>query len=249
MLIILTIFIFYSLLKQGHDKFLKMLSSHSANCHIRSAQSRCSLDLISSNFVRTREELRRSFLSVEPRLRTLILLPEDNLEVPHTGMSQKERDSSDRLNEIMKVFKDLNHVSSLICDIICGLIHTSYHSLSCRIVFPPIYLSPSASLPLSISLSLSLSLSFSLSLSLSLYLCLSLSFSLFLSISSFASLHLSLYLYIYLSIYLSLSLSHSLTLALSFFLSLTLSLSLSLSFSLFSSVYLLFFLHSSRLRR
>ena len=235
MLIILTIFIFYSLLKQGHDKFLKMLSSHSANCHIRSAQSRCPLDLISSNFVRTREELRRSFLSVEPRLRTLILLPEDNLEVPHTGMSQEERDSSDRLNEIMKVFKDLNHVSSLICDIICGLIHTSYHSLSCRIVFPPIYLSPSASLPLSISLSLSLSLSLCVSLLVSL----SLSFFLSLSLYFFLCFSPSLAISIYLSIYLSLSLTLSLSLSLSFSLSLslTLSLSLSLSLSLFLSVF------------
>ena len=86
-----------------------MLCSQSANCHIRSSQLRSPLDLITSNSKRTREELRSVLLSVEPRLRTLILYPEDCMESAHTGMSSWN--VPDRLKEIMNVLSDCDQVS------------------------------------------------------------------------------------------------------------------------------------------
>ena len=101
--------LFLSSPPQGHESFIKMLCSQSANCHVRSAQSRNPLDLITSNSKRTREQLRSIFLSVEPRLRTLILYPEDCLESAHTGVSSLN--VPDRLKEIMKLLRDHNQVS------------------------------------------------------------------------------------------------------------------------------------------
>ena len=86
-----------------------MLSSLSANCHIRSAQSRCPLDLITSTSHSSRETLRSTLLSVEPRLRTLILHHKDCMDEYHEGMSQWE--GPDRVKSIMDILQNKDMVS------------------------------------------------------------------------------------------------------------------------------------------
>ena len=86
----------------GFSSFFEVLAELGANFHIRNGDSISALDLVgsdSSTYPR-REILRRSMLTVEPRLRTLILYHEDFLE--HTARHPSDWEGPDRLEAIMK---------------------------------------------------------------------------------------------------------------------------------------------------
>jgi len=86
----------------GYSSFFEVLAELGANFHIRNGDSISALDLVgsdSSTYPR-REILRRSMLTVEPRLRTLILYHEDFLE--HTARHPSDWEGPDRLEAIMK---------------------------------------------------------------------------------------------------------------------------------------------------
>ncbi len=85
----------------GHGHFIELLADFGANCHLRNTQSRAALDLAGTTpeTVDSRDELRRVMLSVEPRLRTLVLYHEDCLE--HSARRAEDWEGPDRLVGIM----------------------------------------------------------------------------------------------------------------------------------------------------
>jgi len=90
----------------GHALFLEMLADFGANCHLRNSNARAALDLAGADPATAphRDELRRVMLSVEPRLRTLILYHEDCLE--HTTRKAADWEGPDRLVDIMQRLQD-----------------------------------------------------------------------------------------------------------------------------------------------
>lgn len=87
---------------KGHTAFIELLADFGVNCHLRNKKNRSALDLAGSTkeTKSSREELRRVLLSVEPRLRTLILYHEDCLE--HTARRADDWEGPDRLMGIMQ---------------------------------------------------------------------------------------------------------------------------------------------------
>jgi len=85
----------------GHGHFIELLADFGANCHLRNSQSRAALDLAGTTeaTINNRVELRRVMLSVEPRLRTLLLYHEDCLE--HSARRAEDWEGPDRLMGIM----------------------------------------------------------------------------------------------------------------------------------------------------
>lgn len=86
----------------GHGRFLELLADFGANCHLRNNQALNALDLsgtVTDFSIQQREELRRIMLSVEPRLRTLVLYHEDCLE--HSARRPDDWEGPDRLMGIM----------------------------------------------------------------------------------------------------------------------------------------------------
>lgn len=99
--------------RKQHVHFLELLVDFGANCHIRNSQGRAALDVldgnseISSETMTQRFELRRILLSIEPRLRTLILYHDDCLE--HTPRKLSDWEGPDRLKFIMQQLNDLSY--------------------------------------------------------------------------------------------------------------------------------------------
>ena len=117
--------------RQGHGLFLELLADFGANCHIRNVNGQAALDLAGSKAAESsysctsssssslssssitleeqsahREELRRIMLSVEPRLRTLILYHEDCLL--HMPRRRSDWEGPDRLKMIMRYIQEIN---------------------------------------------------------------------------------------------------------------------------------------------
>lgn len=88
----------------GHGSFLELMADFGANCHIRNKEGRSALDLAGSGSTYSdpdsRAEMRRILLSVEPRLRTLVLYHEDCLE--HSPRRPDDWEGPDRLLGIMQ---------------------------------------------------------------------------------------------------------------------------------------------------
>jgi ankyrin repeat protein len=86
----------------GHAQFIEVLVDFGANCHLRNANNMSALDVFGTTkeTKERREELRRVMLSIEPRLRTLILYHEDCLE--HTARRADDWEGPDRLMGIMQ---------------------------------------------------------------------------------------------------------------------------------------------------
>jgi len=90
----------------GHDNFLRMLVEVGTDCHLRNGQSRCALDLLGTGTESSgsRTELRRSLLTAEPRLRTLVLHHPDCLQLSQLRPSEWE--GPDRLEGILRDLQD-----------------------------------------------------------------------------------------------------------------------------------------------
>lgn len=90
----------------GHTAFLEMLASLGANFHLRNGQASSPIDLAgtSAKDSAEREALRRHLLTLEPRLRTLILYHDDFLE--HTARKPSDWEAPDRLQQIMRRLRD-----------------------------------------------------------------------------------------------------------------------------------------------
>lgn len=93
-------------MQAGHAHFIELLSDFGVNCHIRNTQTRSALDLAGSTTETAgrRSELRQVMLSVEPRLRTLVLYHDDCLE--HATRKLADWEGPDRLMGIMKRLQD-----------------------------------------------------------------------------------------------------------------------------------------------
>ena len=98
--------------RKQHSHFLELLVNFGANCHARNIQGRAALDVLeditdgSVESAARRAELRRILLSIEPRLRTLILYHDDCLE--HTPRKLSDWEGPDRLKNIMQQLNDLS---------------------------------------------------------------------------------------------------------------------------------------------
>ena len=88
----------------GHSTFLELMADFGANCHIKNNQGRNVLDLAGesprTSAPEMRAELRRVLLSVEPRLRTVVLYHDDCLE--HSPRRPDDWEGPDRLLGIMQ---------------------------------------------------------------------------------------------------------------------------------------------------
>jgi SHAQKYF class myb-like DNA-binding protein len=94
----------------AHGHFLEMLADLGANCHLRNSQHRSALDVAGTgteivNTPEGRLEMRRIMLSVEPRLRTLILYHKDCLD--HSARRPSDWEGPDRLRDIMLRLQNL----------------------------------------------------------------------------------------------------------------------------------------------
>jgi hypothetical protein len=101
--------------RHGHAAFLEMVIEFGAHCHMRNGQSQSAIDIVSlegnrpdgyssgSDTSRV-TVLRRTMLTAEPRLRTLILFHEDCLQ--HTARRSTDWEGPDRLLAIMKRLRD-----------------------------------------------------------------------------------------------------------------------------------------------
>jgi len=80
---------------------LNILTNSGANCHIRNKAAKCALDLLDDCVEKNmnRHEMRTALLTMEPRLRTLILYHEDCLE--HAARRESDWEGPDRLEGIM----------------------------------------------------------------------------------------------------------------------------------------------------
>jgi hypothetical protein len=90
----------------GQIHFLDMLSNLGANFHIRNNSALAPLDIAAkaSNDPGAREVVRQHMLSIEPRLRTLVLFHQDFLE--HTARRPSDWEGPDRLAAIMSRLRD-----------------------------------------------------------------------------------------------------------------------------------------------
>jgi acetoin utilization deacetylase AcuC-like enzyme len=93
-------------MQAGHIHFLELLAEFGVNCHVRNLQSRSALDLAGSSpgTIHLRAELRRVMMTVEPRLRTLVLYHGDCLE--HATRKVADWEGPDRLVGIMNRLQD-----------------------------------------------------------------------------------------------------------------------------------------------
>lgn len=82
-------------------EILNILTSCGVNCHIRNKAAKCALDLLDDCVEKNmnRHEMRTALLTMEPRLRTLILYHEDCLE--HAARRESDWEGPDRLEGIM----------------------------------------------------------------------------------------------------------------------------------------------------
>jgi acetoin utilization deacetylase AcuC-like enzyme len=94
--------------RNGCIAFIEMLADLGANFHLRNGTSVGALDLAGSQVkdAAQRDTLRKVMLSVEPRLRSLVLYHEDFLE--HTARRASDWEGPDRLNGIMDRLRDKN---------------------------------------------------------------------------------------------------------------------------------------------
>jgi hypothetical protein len=92
--------------RQGHLSVIQVLTNCGANFHMRNNSWRCPLDLARDcpELHLTRFDIRRSILSMEPRLRSLVLYHEDCLE--HAARRESDWEGPDRLTGIMDLIKD-----------------------------------------------------------------------------------------------------------------------------------------------
>jgi len=92
--------------EHGQTLFLELLVDFGANCHLRNGNCKSALDCLgeSDTEFSDRSELRRVLLSLEPRLRTLILFHDDCLA--HTARTSTDWEGPDRLSAIMGRLQD-----------------------------------------------------------------------------------------------------------------------------------------------
>jgi acetoin utilization deacetylase AcuC-like enzyme len=92
--------------RNAHLGLLKVLIDCGANLHIRNNQAKCPLDVVVDHPDKSlsREDIRRSILTMEPRLRSLILYHEDCLE--HAARRESDWEGPDRLRGIMNLLMD-----------------------------------------------------------------------------------------------------------------------------------------------
>lgn len=92
--------------RQGHLSVIQVLTNCGANFHLRNNSWRCPLDLARDcpELHLTRFDIRRSILTMEPRLRSLVLYHEDCLE--HAARRESDWEGPDRLTGIMDLIKD-----------------------------------------------------------------------------------------------------------------------------------------------
>lgn len=85
---------------------LQILTNSGVNCHIRNKAAKCALDLLDDCEEKdmNRHEVRTALLTMEPRLRTLILYHEDCLE--HAARRESDWEGPDRLQGIMTSLHD-----------------------------------------------------------------------------------------------------------------------------------------------
>jgi SHAQKYF class myb-like DNA-binding protein len=82
-------------------EMLSILTNSGVNCHIRNKAAKCALDLLDDceDKNMNRHEVRTALLTMEPRLRTLVLYHEDCLE--HAARRESDWEGPDRLQGIM----------------------------------------------------------------------------------------------------------------------------------------------------
>jgi SHAQKYF class myb-like DNA-binding protein len=92
--------------RQGHLSVIQVLTNCGANFHLRNNSWRCPLDLARDcpELHLSRLDIRRSILTMEPRLRSLVLYHEDCLE--HAARRESDWEGPDRLTGIMELIKD-----------------------------------------------------------------------------------------------------------------------------------------------
>lgn len=92
--------------RAGHAAFLEMLISLGANFHLRNAAALSPIDLagVNARDSNEREGLRHLMLTLEPRLRTLVLYHEDFLE--HSVRKASDWEAPDRMLQIMRRLAD-----------------------------------------------------------------------------------------------------------------------------------------------
>ncbi len=103
--------------KEGHIPFVHMLARLGANFHIRNGAALSPLDLAGfySKDPGEREVLRTAMLSVEPRLRTLILYHQDFLT--HAARRPSDWEGPDRLKCIMSRLRDRKEFPDYVVEI------------------------------------------------------------------------------------------------------------------------------------
>jgi SHAQKYF class myb-like DNA-binding protein len=92
--------------RSGHLSVIQVLTDCGANFHVRNNSWRCPLDLAGDcpELHLSRLDIRRSILTMEPRLRSLVLYHEDCLE--HAARRESDWEGPDRLTGIMNLILD-----------------------------------------------------------------------------------------------------------------------------------------------
>jgi SHAQKYF class myb-like DNA-binding protein len=98
--------------RHGHLSVIQVLTDCGANFHVRNNAWRCPLDLAGDcpELHLSRLDIRRSILTMEPRLRSLVLYHEDCLE--HAARRESDWEGPDRLTGIMNLILDTNSFPS-----------------------------------------------------------------------------------------------------------------------------------------
>lgn len=93
--------------REGLQQALELLIESGINCHIRNKDAKCAADIVCANVPLARREqraaLRRHLLTVEPRLRTLVLYHPECLE--HTPRFQTEWEGPARLQGVLDLLQ------------------------------------------------------------------------------------------------------------------------------------------------